>query len=256
MILENLQQKYLELGGDLEEIENINDESILQQMISFQERINELNENDDTDEPELSLEEKLEQAKQNLIGLDMNSDDYRKAANIVIHLENEIRQELGLPEKPFHVLDEDLKKLLLLDNYELSNNCNEFLDKYSENKVLQQDLKFRLENLISAYRLEKEQQQKRLETLNRLSQQYQKLKKVPVRYKEIENHGKIELIVNPKFKTWTRDIQSLNAQIQKQIKTEQSWEKDPGIDFEKDERTSIYKLNQKVQKLIADHLEE
>ena len=257
MEINELKTEYLALGGlDADMNENMDTETI-QTLIELQKNLSELEKGtkehilreQDFGSPEKWIQQ-LEELKNNpdVSELSRESDEYRKYFNRQIKLENRIRQNFGLEEKSFHVLDKDLNILIALDNGTMGRSCKEFLDTRGE-KADQQETKRRIEDIISTNQITEKQEKDRLEFLEDSSDTFAKLKRVPVPY-FIQNR---EIIENPKRKIWERNLGDLKRSLGSKVKALESYAKQ-NTDFEIDKRQSIFLLHKAVSKFYQDHI--
>jgi len=252
--IEILKQEYQSYGGDLSELEGLSEHQI-KTAINLQKEIYELqnSSSDQSDEQVMQSDADLLQEIENLKMQDtsgLSEDEKRQHENEIIKLENRIRESIGLEPKPLHLLDQDLRKVIAL------NIQSEFLEKYKDDqgKLLPEgrEIESRLNSIRQTQQLEKEQEQERIQFLEYASSAYQKLKRIPDKYVDREVRDVLQIVKNPKFTEWKRDLLELSKKINVRVKAKESLEREGLTKI--DERSSLWCLKNKVDALV-DSLE-
>ncbi|MBW1979137.1 MAG: hypothetical protein JRI79_14400 [Deltaproteobacteria bacterium] len=240
-------------GGDLSELEGLSEDQI-KTAINLQKEIYELqnSSSDQSDAQMMQSDADLLQEIENLKMQDtsgLSEDEKRQHENEIIKLENRIRESIGLEPKPLHVLDEDLEKIIIL------NIQDEFLEKYQDKGKLTpegKEIQDRITSLRQNIELQQEQQREKIQFLDMASRELNRLSKVPDKYIDKEVRGVIQILKNPLFMQWKRDLFELKKRINAKCKAEKSLERE-GL-HQIDERSSLWRLKSKVDALV-DSLE-
>ncbi len=168
--------------------------------------------------------------------------------NLKIEYENRLRQDIGLSEKPLLPTHEQLLICLELDGNKINKTCNEFLDKFKDDKYQKDKIKRKLSEISAIREQESRREAREARFLQDITQEYSRLKKVP---QKLKKDGDI-YVVSDEFKKWASDLQALNEKLDKQIRINQSKESDPNMNVTFDKRSSLYQIASNVKELLKN----
>lgn len=187
--------------------------------------------------------EKLEELRgMDISSMDTESDDYRKHINAQLMLENVIRQQCGLEDKEYLILDSTLNDIIRLGAQE------EFIEGLPTNQ--KGEIKDRINQIVTIQQRKQEREENYISFVAEVSDRLSVLEKVhPEQYLIVDG----ELKPNPKYLRWVRDLFSLKKKLDKQKMLEESLAKNEVNDFQQDKRGSIYRLSEKVDGIITKY---
>jgi len=193
----------------------------------------------------------LQQAREEIKQIkDRDSDVYRIADNKRLSIENKIRLKLGLPEKPYNILDSDLKLLIQLDSGNYGKASSEFITSFSEDRGKMLEVEARIKEIIVTADRIKEREIQRIEFLENASYQIEQLAKFKPEAWIRDNAGHV--IENENYTRWKSDIEGLSGKIDNRIKANQSIANE-FPEERQDKRESLYLLQKKINELIEKH---
>ncbi|MBW1730576.1 MAG: hypothetical protein JRH08_05945 [Deltaproteobacteria bacterium] len=218
--LEELKQKYLDLGGDPATLEEVSPD-ILQTLVDAREEAQRLIERHKTDLYVAELNKPVpEEEKPNINEaitklrkirereVDFNDPARPLKRNLEIDFTNAIREYFGLERLPFEYSDADLEVLLELDQWTIGPTCREFLN--NQNEMRKQDYRQRMQKILFVRHSQKERERKEQKKLNEIVNKFEHLRHVP---------GKIKMqdgkpVISNEYQEWRENIKEFRHLLQ------------------------------------------
>ncbi|MBW1714496.1 MAG: hypothetical protein JRH08_07315 [Deltaproteobacteria bacterium] len=218
--VDELKEKYLKLGGDPENIDEISPE-ILETLVQAREEAQRLIGKHKTDvyiaelnreipeESKPTIDEaisKLRKIRSRDVAFDDPSAPLKK--NLEINYQNAIREHFGLEKLPFEYTDNDLKILLELDGWTIGDTCKEFLE--NQNQMRKNDYMDRMRKILFVRHSEQERRKKEEKKLNEIVNKFEHLRHVPSKIKLRDGQP----VISKEYQEWRENIKEFRHLLQ------------------------------------------
>ena len=235
MELQELKEKFIELGGDPEDIQDIQNPDIIQTLIDNKILANKIRNDAESKVYATELANPIPPDERNTLSQDfadfkrvkaMTEDaDFNNvyAQNLLIEAENRIRQHFNLKPKAVRYTPDDLKVLLELDGGNVGEACEEFLG--SVDKIDKEFYKQQFSEILFMQKSEKEAKEHDLKIKNDIIKQFDSLKSVP---KKVVFDKQDKASVPVEYQTWRKDIVAFRHKLRIKMKEFESLEREFG----------------------------
>lgn len=220
MNLDELKQKYLDLGGDPANIDGVSPE-ILETLVQAREEAQRLIKKHSSDVfiAELNKEipddakPDIQEAITKLRKIRSHEVDFNDPAkplktNLEIEYANTIREYFGLEKLPYEYSDADLEILLELDNWTIGDTCREFLS--NQNKMREQDYTQRMRKILFVRHSENQRKAKEEKKINEIVSKFEQLRHVPSKIKMQDGKP----VISDDYQEWRENIKDFRHLLQ------------------------------------------